>query len=128
MPATSRILLALSLTLPLSACSGQISTSDRIEQLKDPDVSLRLQAVHALGKSSTDPQQAVPALIAALKDSDAFVRRDAAKALGKYGTAAKPAAPVLLAALGDPQHSVREAAADALRVIDPSQAPRGKTR
>jgi len=107
----------------LLGCAREKSTGDWVRQLKDPDASLRLQAIKAL-KDRISEAAVVPALTETLKDDNAFVRRDAALALGKIGPDARPALPALTATLKDREHSVRKAAADALKKIDPEAAAR----
>ena len=132
-------------TLPLSAnadaVSDQRAGSLVIEDLKNPDPSVRLYAIDWLGKSRnkanvkpfimmlSDPYEkvrakaaealgeledkaAVQPLIVVLKDPDWSLRSCAARALGKLGD--KAAVQPLIAALKDPDNLVRAGAAEAL--------------
>lgn len=80
------------------------------QDLKSPVVSVRLQAVRALGDAEC--RAAVPALTKALNDSEAPVRREAAKALGAIKDPRATAG--LIDALDDPDGNVRMYAAYAL--------------
>jgi HEAT repeat protein len=109
------------LVVLLPGCGREKSAGDWVAQLKDPDASLRLQAVKALAEQGTEPG-VVQALADSLKEENAFVRRDAAHALARIGPAARPAVPALVAALKDREPSVRKATAGALKKIDPEAA------
>jgi HEAT repeat protein len=109
----------------LAGCSGSKSTQEWIEQLKDKDAALRLEAIKALGQSRGEVAAAVPALAEALGDTNAYVRRDAARALGQFSGEAKAAVPALTAALQDKERSVRLAVAGALKKIDPAATVTG---
>ena len=54
-----------------------------IGKLKDPNVSVRINAAIALGDIGPDAKAAVPALIEALNDKEGVVRWRAVAALGK---------------------------------------------
>jgi HEAT repeat protein len=113
-------ILWLMLALCITGCGKGKPARFWAEQLKDPDVGLRLQAVQALGQVRSEAEVAVPALAGALTDREPFVRRDAARALSKYGVEAQSAAPALLIAMRtDRDPMVRRAAAETIRRIDP---------
>ena len=105
----------------LAAGCGSRSTDDWLQQLKDPDVLLRRQALRALEKRTEQPELVVPAIVEALRDSDGYVRRDAATVLGMFGAEAKSAAPALHTALKDKDKRVHKAAAAALKKIEPDR-------
>jgi HEAT repeat protein len=116
--AEMRCLLILSLLLFVSGCTGSRSTDDWLQQLKDPDVVKRRQAIRELGDRTADAERVAPALAEALQDENRYVRHDAAITLAKLGTAAKQGVPALRTALKDKERSVRKAAAQALKKIN----------
>jgi HEAT repeat protein len=80
-----------------------------INALRDPNVSVRSAAVHALGESGSP--RAVEPLIAILKDETSTLRGEASVALGKLRSAAVPG---LVLALSSDRPSIRMLAAQAL--------------
>jgi HEAT repeat protein len=119
-----RRLLMMSLALLAAGC-GWHSTDHWLQQLKDPDVVKRRQAVRELAARTAEVGRVVPALAEALGDENGYVRHDAATALGQLGPDARAAVPALVAALGDRDRGVRRAAATALPKIDPEAARAG---
>jgi HEAT repeat protein len=107
------------LCLLLVAIGCAKSTSHWQEQLKSPESSTRLHAVHSLRERTAEAKIVVPTLIEALQDEDTFIRRDAARALGYFGVSAQEALPALNALLKDREPSVRKAAAQSLKRIGP---------
>src|SRR5712691_6602525 len=95
-----RVLGPLLVLVLLAGCRGK-STEDWLRQLKDPDVTLRRQAIRELGALPGEAARIVPALIEALRDENPYVRHDAALTLGKFGPAAKEAIPALNLAVKD---------------------------
>jgi HEAT repeat protein len=112
-----RLLLVTSLALLAVGCGR--STDEWLQQLKNPDVVKRRQAIRELGSRSGDDERVVAALAESLQDESGYVRHDAATTLGKFGPAAKPAASNLTKLLKDKQLSVRKAAEAALQKIAP---------
>jgi HEAT repeat protein len=110
-----RLLLVTSLALFAVGCGR--STDEWLEQLKNPDVVKRRQAIRELGSRSGDAERVVAALTESLQDESGYVRHDAATTLGKFGPAAKPAASNLTKLLKDKELSVRKAAEAALQKI-----------
>jgi HEAT repeat protein len=119
-----RHLLTLSLLLLIAGCGGPQSTEDWLQQLKDPDVVKRREAIRELGARLIEDGRIAPALVEALHDENGYVRRDAAITLAKLGPAAKNIVPALVAALKDKERGVRKAAAQALKKIDAKGVPR----
>lgn len=75
-------------TTPVPEADPQAPGSDQdleryVQQLRSPDVTLRSDAAHALGKLADD--RAVPALAEALRDQDEYVRKSAVMALRRVG-------------------------------------------
>jgi HEAT repeat protein len=95
------------------------STDEWLQQLKNPEVVKRRQAIRELGSRTGDAERVVAALTEALQDESGYVRHDAATTLGKFGPAAKPAAPHLTKLLKDKELGVRHAAEAALQKIAP---------
>jgi HEAT repeat protein len=118
-----RYLLIVSLPLLLAGCTGPRSTADWLEQLKDPDVVKRRQAIRELGDRTTDAEQITTALADALQDKNGYVRHDAALTLGKLGPRARRVVPALTVALKDKERNVRKAAAQALKKINRKATP-----
>jgi HEAT repeat protein len=81
-----------------------------LDALRDPDASVRAQAVGVIGFLKLE--EAVPALTAATSDPDAHVRRGAVSALSF--SVMKPAADSIMQALSDRDWMVRETAAECL--------------
>ncbi|MEP7067583.1 MAG: HEAT repeat domain-containing protein [Usitatibacter sp.] len=103
--------------------------------LRDPDVSVRNEALWALGRGAGLAADEIDKVVAALGDSDASVRRSAARAIGEMGdrNQAVPAAtkarvaqaglPMLAAAMeGDADADVRSEAKSALAKLGASGA------
>jgi HEAT repeat protein len=86
-----------------------------LAQLKNGDLSVRQDAVQALGMIGSP---AVPALAEALKDENTAIRLAAADSLCRIGAAARSAAVPLSTALRDPETEVRRQSAQALASID----------
>jgi HEAT repeat protein len=93
-----------------------------LRRARDPNNSVRLNAVFALSQIHADAESVVPALIESLSDSDALARANAADGLGNFGTAAKSAVPALVQSLNDTDRIAREHAEWALKKIDPEAA------
>jgi HEAT repeat protein len=117
------LILSAPLFLAVAGCTGSPSTDDWLQQLKDPDVVKRREAIRELGGQMADAERITRALVEALRDENHYVRHDAAIALGKLGPEAKRVAPALVVALKDKERSVRIAAAQALRTIDRKAEP-----
>jgi HEAT repeat protein len=113
-----RRLVVMSLALLVVGC-GSRSTDHWLQQLKDPDVVKRRQAIRELGSRAGEAPRVVPALAESLRDEDEYVRHDSATTLSKFGAEAGPAVLALKAALKDKVPSVRKAAATALNKIAP---------
>jgi HEAT repeats/PBS lyase HEAT-like repeat len=79
--------------------------------LKDPNVSVRMAVVEALGRHGTD-ERASKAVAAAFRDPEPAVRAAVAEALGKIGD--QQAVATLLAARDDDNQAVRTEATSAL--------------
>ena len=114
--------LIMSMLLLAIGCTGPRSTDDWLQQLQDPEVVKRRQAIRELAVRMEDDERILPALALALQDKNGYVRHDAAVNLAKFGPAAKTVVPALVAALKDKDRSVRKAASEALRKIDPKAA------
>jgi HEAT repeat protein len=112
--------------LVLLAGCGARSTDDWLQQLKDPDVVKRRQAIRELGGRTEEAGRVVPALVEALHDGSEYVRRDAAATLGKFGPDAVAAVPALKGALKDNDQIVRKAAEAAIRKITAQATGRGQ--
>jgi len=106
--------------------------------LQDPESSVRVEALWALGAAGGLAAAEVDKVVAALSDPDASVRRAAARALGEMGearqavTAAAKARvgaaarePLALAEARDPDKDVRDEARGALRKFGGGGAPSG---
>ena len=92
-----------------------------VKASKDPNVSLRKQAVIKLGNIGTADEAALPALMEALRDREAAVRKEAILALLKCGPVARQAlAPLNELRLRDPDPDVRAYAAKATKKLDKS--------
>jgi HEAT repeat protein len=92
--------------------------------LKDPDESVRSDALHAILQVGPQPASEVTGLIDSLQDEVEVVRFHAAAALGDLGGAARPALPALIhGALWDENPAVRVEAAVALWKIDRNKGP-----
>lgn len=89
----------------------QVTVRDRIENLHDQDVLIRVAAARALGEEHAGEEAPIPALIRCLNDPKAAVRKAAALSLAKIGA---PALPALIAALGHTDPQIRKNAAFSL--------------
>ena|SRR6516162_4635496 len=112
-----RLCLVTSMALLAVGCSR--STDEWLQQLKNPVVVKRREAIRELGSRIKDAEQVVAALTESLQDENGYVRRDAATALGKFGPLAKPSANNLTVLLKDKDVGVRKAAEAALQKIAP---------
>ena len=110
-------------TLKLYGYVAREAIPDLIHLSKDKDVSVRVNAVIAIGMIGLDDQnqqEGVAALVRALGDSQAIIRYQAAVGLSRLGAQAKGAIPHLTSALGSDFSSsghsweIRRAAAAAL--------------
>ncbi len=100
--------------------SAKGSIPDLVDALKDPDVILRVNLIHALGGMAPEAKDALAPLQEALKDGSAAVRSSAAFALGRFGANAAAAAGTLNELKEkDPSPVVRDLAAKALAKIQP---------
>lgn len=72
-----------------------------IRALAGPDLEMRRDAAHALGRLGPMAAPAVPELIAALGSGDRRLVQESAKALGEIGPEARPAIPALVELFGD---------------------------
>jgi HEAT repeat protein len=113
------LILTVPLFMAVAGCTGSPSTDDCLQQLKDPDVVKRREAIRELGGQMADAERITPALAEALRDENRYVRHDAAVTLGKLGPEANRVVPALVDALKDRERSVRKAAAQALQKINP---------
>jgi HEAT repeat protein len=120
-----RRLLLASLALLVVAGCGSRSTDYWLQQLKDPDVVKRRQAVRELGTRTSEAGRVVPALAEALRDESQYVRHDSATTLAKFGPEAESAVPALRVALKDKDNNVRRAAEAALKKIGPGATGKG---
>lgn len=90
-----------------------------IQDLSDPEITVRIHAATLIGWRGEEAVEAVPALIEMLADEDPRDRRMAALTLGNIGPAASEAIPALLDTINDDEdESVQEMAAEALEKID----------
>lgn len=88
--------------------------------VKDPNMSVRINAVFALARMGSVAGTAVPALAeSVIQDKDAGIRKESAKALALMGPAASEATPALIKALQDANAEVRQQAAYGLGRIKP---------
>lgn len=116
-------LLALSLT----GCGPQsgfgegstVNVSQAIEQTRDADPNVRMNAVADLASAGSRAADAVPRLTELLKDEDPIIRRLASYALGEIGPKAEPAVPALRALLSDSDPEVITTTAATLQKLDP---------
>jgi len=108
-----------------STPSVNVDVSAQTEQLKSPDVNLRVDAANALASAGPKAAPAMPALIEALKDSDPLVRRLSAYALGQIGPAAKEAVQPLTTAMQQGDREMITTCMNAIRAIDPTAMPEG---
>jgi len=125
-----RRLVMMSLAVFVLGC-GSRSTDYWLEQLKNPDVVKRRQAIRELGSRTAEAERIVPILAEALRDENEYVRHDAATVLANFGPEAQATVPALVAALGDKDRNVRRAAEAALTRIAPEatgkvREPRGR--
>jgi HEAT repeats/PBS lyase HEAT-like repeat len=82
-----------------------------IDQLKDPDDTVRLRAVATIAVMGPEAVDALPDLIQAVDDGNADIRQVAVVALGEIGPPAKLAISVLIKALQDSDAVLRKRAA-----------------
>ena len=98
----------------LDAIDGGVAGRDAIlAAVRDPDASVRRQAIRQLGTRRV--REATEALLGRLADDDASVRFQAATALGRIGD--PEAVPALIEALDEPDAFARYAAFTALNRI-----------
>jgi len=86
------------------------------------DLTIRHNALAALGEIHAQPDLVVPLLTKALRDQEPHIRSAAAMALRDFGAEAKPAVPALLELLKDGDSYVSTIAAESLEQIDPEAA------
>jgi HEAT repeat protein len=91
-----------------------------IKALVGPDLLLRREAAHTLGRLGPLAASAVPELIAALQVADRRLVQESAKALGEIGPEAGPAIPALIELMGDTHFLACRLASWALVRIGPS--------
>jgi HEAT repeat protein len=115
----------MSLALFTLGC-GPRSTDYWLQQLKDPDVVKRRQAIRELGSRTAEAERVVPSLVEALRDENEYVRHDSATVLANFGADAQPAVAALVAALGDKDRNVRRAAEATLKKIAPESTGKGR--
>ena len=96
-----------------------LSDGERDRLARDPEQSVRRQAVDALGHCG---KPAVGPLIESLKDLNKDILIEATYSLGRLGTNAAAAVPALILLLKDDDDDVKKAAAEALKKIDPKAA------
>ncbi len=88
--------------------------------MKDPNVTVRTNAILTLARMGPAAADATAALAEALaSDKEDRIRKECAKALAFVGKGAGNAAPALIKALGDPNSDVRQYSAYALGRINP---------
>jgi HEAT repeat protein len=85
--------------------------------LKNSDVTLRIQAVRALGTLGAEAESCVPQLVEALEDPDPRVIVMAASALKRMGKAARPSVPDLEKLAANKNDVIRQVAQDAIESI-----------
>ncbi len=125
------VCVAIAAASLLVACSKpntntkKVDVAAKIEQLKSPDVNMRVQAVTDLAAAGPKAAPAVQALIGTLKDSDPLVQRLSAYALGEIGPAAKEAIPALKEGLQSQDRDMITSSINAIRAIDPNAMPEG---
>jgi len=123
-----RAMVAFTMALLISSvgCGARIPSEFQVSgqpiehwltAIRDPDATVRIKAVRALGNVGPHHPQAIPAVTEALGDADATVRAQASLALLKSGPNAKSAVPALRTAIGDADATVRKYAAEALKKI-----------
>jgi len=88
--------------------------------LKHPDVEVRMDAANALADLGPDALPALSALIETLEDENSYVRNFSAGAISQIGSKAEPAIPALRNALKDPDEAVSMSAQTALGAIGPA--------
>ena len=81
------------------------------------DTNSRVNAVCGLGRNTSVPALAIPALTGCLSSTSAVVRLQAAAALRYYGSQATPALPALTNSLADPDYKVRVIATNSINSI-----------
>ena len=74
---------------------------------RDPNRSVRNQALAALAAIHADPKIVVPVLVEALRDDDQGVRQTAVQGLGRIGPQAKAAVPALIKLYSEAHRGVR---------------------
>jgi HEAT repeat protein len=92
--------------------TDKLSIATALEDLKDPEPSVRVAAIHALESNSELPEAAIEEIIAMLNDTDSEVVAAAAETIG-FLQSEKAIWP-LLSLLADQDQTVRLAVADAL--------------
>ncbi len=108
------------LTLAQLGSAAKNAESALTEMLaKETDADVRMAALTALARVSTDPAKAVPLLVAAAKDDNAAVRHAAINALCGSRPLRRPAVAPLAALLKDDNAAVRQRAAQALGRLGP---------
>jgi HEAT repeat protein len=88
--------------------------------LHDPDTSLRIAALRALGAYQAAALPALPDLIENLRRADVEVRGEVIPTLLSIGVAASPAIPALIENLSNPDARMRRRAAEALGLFGPA--------
>jgi hypothetical protein len=91
-----------------------------VNELTDPDGSVRQRATSVLARGGARSENAVPALVAALDDSRAEVRWGAAHALGEIGQRAEQAIPALSKMLSHRSAADRAWAATGIGLFGPN--------
>ena len=100
--------------------SPRQSPSRLVARLADEDVTVRQNAVKALGQIGSPLEVVMPALNTALHDANENVVREAARSLGRIGPSAYP---ILLSAFASTNHVVRGYVAQMLGEIGPPAEP-----
>lgn len=88
--------------------------------LKDPDLSVRINATCAIGAAGELAGSALSEILQQLKDPDDLVRECSVQTIGQMGPVAKSAAPELILLIQDPQGRLRGHALYALEQIGES--------
>jgi HEAT repeat protein len=103
--------------MPADADGAELTATELVGRLQDPNELVRLHAAITLGSRGEDARPAVPLLLDLLGSDNVLDRRAAAWGLRDLGAVAEEAVPALLEALEDGVEQVGDLAAQALDAI-----------